>query len=105
MVTEVAAQAVAAGAPKAEAWQRLLRDAIQPEPAHMMSIDVVIRGSLDDWRATPVHVINGALEMAIESGDAEAIREVVWFGVDMLARWDNFLLAYDLHPERKREEF
>ena len=88
IVLAVAQDAIAAGAPDAQAFA-FLCEAATVKP-NMSRGDQIAHRPLEGWEDTANRVLNVALETAIKSGDMDQVRQVMWFGVDMLARWREY---------------
>ena len=84
----VAQDAIAAGAPDAQAFSFLCQ-AATGEPNFSRG-DQIAHRPLEGWEDTANRIVNVALETALNSGDMDRVRQVVWFGVDMLSRWPEY---------------
>lgn len=64
----------------------------------MLLTEATATRPLDEHEASPVSILLGAYQAAINQGDAESIMEVLQFGLALLAKWPSYLAVMEEHP-------
>jgi hypothetical protein len=70
-----------------------------PMAEPMMVLEAIALRPLRLHEATPVAILNVAFNEAVKRRDRKAIEEIAMFGLALLAKWPDYLVALDMHPD------
>lgn len=94
-----ASEAAKNGQPYAATFSRMAQDAAIGERSGMLLAEMVAVRSLKDYEASPVSIILGAVQRAQQNRDSESVKEILQFGMALLAKWPTYLVLTDSHPD------
>lgn len=97
----VASEAANSGQPYAATFARLAQESALGERPGMLLAEMVATRPLNDYEASPVSIIIGAMQMAQQNRDSESCDEILRFGLALLAKWPEFLVMRQIHPDLK----
>ncbi|HUP69669.1 MAG TPA: hypothetical protein VM142_07615 [Acidimicrobiales bacterium] len=95
----VASDAAHNGQPYAATFLRMAQDAAVGNRPGMLLAEMVAARPLKDYEASAVSIILGAAQLAQQGRDAESVKEILQFGMALLAKWPSYLVMTDSHPD------
>lgn len=93
----LADQAAERGQPYADDFREMVMLAFSDED--FLVAAAIARRELREHEASPVSIVYGAAQAAISNGDPEAFAEVMQVGLSLLAKWPDYLVMLERHPD------
>lgn len=94
-----ASEAAQNGQPYAATFSSMAQDAAIGERPGMLLAEMVAVRPLKDYEASPVSIILAAAQLAQQNRDSESLKEILQFGMALLAKWPTYLVMTDSHPD------
>lgn len=95
----LAHQAAERGQPWAVEFARMIDQAFGDHD--QLLTEAIAKRPLAEHEASPAAIFMGAVEVALQRGDAEMLSEVVQVGTPLLSKWAHYLVVADAHPTLK----